>query len=451
MPNLIDDPSYFRETAIQDMMGRPPGWLLHSGLSGIAVVVLIVFGLAALISYPEKVEATFLLQSETIPIALHAKSASVIDTVFAQNEERVSVGDTLLIFRSETDWKAVRNLDLKLTVLERRLVKSQQFSFNSSSHLLQGLYEGGDREIAFPASVQIPLVAIKTLQLARNSYLRNNSTPTEIQALRREINDADRLSASLHRQVELYEQELILQKKQVERMALLKEEGIVSDQEAEEKFAIEISARRQKEVLVSSDIQNQLRVQQLRQSILGKKLEHREQLADFDRQVLTQLKLLRTSLNEYRDAFVLVAKEPGVINWSPTTRGEITVNPVSAIGYLLQEEGSDRPVARLQLPTIGEGRVKQGDRVVLNFDAFPFREYGQVEGVLGSIAPMALPDENNEYYRLATVQLPNALSTSYGKTIKFQHNLTGTARVITKERTILQRLVDKVVNLSKNT
>jgi hypothetical protein len=127
MPELTTQNHQFRESAIQDMMGKPPGWLLHSGLMAIALVFLVGLGLTALIRYPEKVEAPFLLQTETIPLALHAGAMNAIDTVFAKNGAPVTAGDTLLVFRSEVDWRPVKALDHWLTTVEQELyIRSQE-------------------------------------------------------------------------------------------------------------------------------------------------------------------------------------------------------------------------------------------------------------------------------------------------------------------------------------
>jgi HlyD family secretion protein len=231
----------------------------------------------------------------------------------------------------------------------------------------------------------------------------------------------------------------------------LGKDGIVSTQEVEQAAAQTVGARRQREVLVSSDIQNQLRVQQLRQQILQRRLAHREQLADFERQLLVQLKLLRTALDEFRDRYVLIARESGTLSWQPSVRAQAMVGPAEPIGYLLPADGDDKVVARLQLPSLGQGKISLGDKVILDFSAYPSREYGQVEGKLTSLAPVALPDQNGQYLRLATVALPDTLLTSYGKTLPFRYNLSGTARVITAERTLLQRLLDQFLNLTQNT
>ncbi|SEQ42107.1 HlyD family secretion protein [Neolewinella agarilytica] len=500
MPNNPSPSTLYRDAAIQDMMGSPPGWLLHSGLTAIAVVFIVALGLAALIRYPEKVEAPFLLQTEKIPLALHAGAMNVIDTVFATSGAPVTPGDTLLVFQSEADWRPVRDLDRWLTTVEQDLspelfqeTPSQPSAsrlptavprgraienfgrFNEKrlmsvdpttglqSHLQRlprlpspserGRGRGlGSRSCGFPSTIQTPLTTLNTLLNAHQTYLQTNGLTAEITAYEREIADAQRLSQSLNRQVDLYEQELDYQQRQTDRMQGLEQEGIVSTQDAEQVAAQTIAARRQREVLVSSDIQNQLRVQQLRQQILQRKLAHREQLADFDRQLRTQLKLLRTALTEYRDRYFLIAREAGTLTWQPTVREQATVSPSEPLGFLRGDDGDAKTmVARLQLPSLGQGKIELGDRVILDFAAYPSREYGQVEGSLRTLDPIALPDQQGNYLRLATVALPDTLVTSYGKTLPFQYNLAGTARIITADRSLLARLFDQFLNLTKNT
>jgi hypothetical protein len=46
--------------------------------------------------------------------------------------------------------------------------------------------------------------------------------------------------------------------------------------------------------------------------------------------------------------------------------------------------------------------------------------------------------------------MADSLVTTYGERLPFQYNLTGAARIITRDRTLLQRLFDQFLNLSKN-
>jgi ATP-binding cassette subfamily B protein len=241
------------------------------------------------------------------------------------------------------------------------------------------------------------------------------------------------------------------QQRQNDRMTELESAGIVSTQEAEQAAAQTVSARRQREVLVSSDIQNQLRVQQLRQQILQRNNRHREQLADFDRQLLVQLGQLRSALNAFRDRYVMIAREAGTVSWQPTTREQALASPAELLGYLLPALEDRSIIARADIPATGQGKIAVGDKVVLDFAAYPGREYGQVLGVLDALDPVATVNGQNEYVRRAVITLSDSLTTSYGKTIPFQYNLSGTARFIIAERTFLERLLEQFLNLTKNT
>lgn len=433
-------------------MGSPPGWLLHSGLTAIFVVFLLLLGLAAVIPYPEKVEAPFVLQTQTVPLALHAGAGGVVEAMPAPTGNRVTDGDTLLVFRSETDWRAVRRLDLELATVERQLdgltVTGGAGTVAGELKLALSGLPAADR---YPVSIQTPVTGLRTTLRALNSYQRNNGVVTEVTAYEREIDDARRLSESLGKQVDLYQRELAYQEKQSDRMTDLEAEGIVSTQEAEQVAAQTVGARRQREVLVSSDIQNQLRMQQLRQQIIQRRNQHREQLADFERQLLAQIRQLRAALDAFRDRYVLIAREDGTVSWQPGTRPQAMVSGVEPLGYLLPDGDNQQLVARTDLPATAQGKVEIGDRVVLDFAAYPGREFGQVTGVLQSLDPVATLNQREEYVRRAEIRLNDSLLTSYGEVIPFQYNLTGSARFIVAERTFLERLFEQLLNLTKNT
>ena len=67
---------------------------------------------------------------------------------------------------------------------------------------------------------------------------------------------------------------------------------------------------------------------------------------------------------------------------------------------------------QLNLPIIGVGKVKQGQRVQIKLDPYPVNEFGYLEGRIEAVIPYAI--ENN--YR-AIVHLNNGMKTTNGKTI----------------------------------
>ena len=426
---LISDAQY-RDSAIQDMLGRPPGWLLRSGLTVIALTVAVVLGLAAVIRYPERVEAPFVLQTETVPLAVHAGAGNYVEAILVEDRQPIAVGDTLMVFRSDGNWRTTRQL--------RAWLEEEDSDETSAT------------DQNYPSVIAPVVSELQGIRKGRQSYLQTNGVTEQVAALEREVEEAGRLSGSLQRQVDLYDRELGYKRMNVERARTMEEQELISKQEAEAIEEQTIGALRQREVLVAGDVQNSLRVNQLRQQILQLELDHRERLAEFDRQWMLQRQALVATLDRFElDQFV-IAREVGTIDWLPEVREGALVSSSVPLGFIIPKQGGSRKVARLQLPTDGEGRVALGDEVLLALDAYPSREFGQLTGEVLTIDPVAQLDAEQQYGRLATVLLPDSLVSSYGRPLSFQYNLTGTARIITEERTLLERLLDQFFNLSEN-
>ena len=435
MPVDTTTPSVqYRDSAIQDMMGRPPGWLLRSGIGVVAVSVAVLLGLTALISYPERVEAPFVLQTETVPLAVNAGAANYVDAMPVADRAAVLPGDTLLVFRSDGDWRTVRTLHSYLDSADPQKLNAINIIPVQN----------------YPSDVAAVVGQLNAIIHASRSYQSTNGVAAQIAALQREIGQAEALSGSLNRQVALYDRELGYKTLNVERARKMKADSLISRQEAESIEEQTLTAQRQREVLVAGDAQNKLRVNQLDQQILKLQLDHRERRADFERQVRQQLQLLRAALEGFSLQYFVIAQEAGVIDWMPEVREDALVGGSTPLGYLIPDQVSSKKVARLTLPPAGAGRIALGDRVILELDAYPSRQYGQVMGKLVAVDAVALPDENRQFGRQATVALADTLRTSYGTQVPFQYNLTGVARIITKERTLLQRLTDQLFNLTQN-
>ena len=435
MPVDTTTPSVqYRDSAIQDMMGRPPGWLLRSGIGVVTVSVAVLLGLTALISYPERVEAPFVLQTETVPLAVNASAPNYVDTLLKEDLATVIPGDTLLVFRSDGDWRTVRPLYNYLTEAKGK-------EPDALAVILVRDY---------PATLSSVVGQFNATLRATHSYMRTNGVAAQAAAIRQEISQAENLSASLERQVAIYDKELGYKAMSVERARAMTADSLMSQQEAEGIEEQTLTAQRQREVLVAGDVQNQLRITQLNQQILRLQLDHQERRAEFARQLRQQLQALRAALDEFDLRYFIVAREAGVIDWTPDVRKDALVGGSAPLGYLLPDESSSQKVARLALPPAGSGRVALGDRVILELDAFPSRQYGQVNGTLVAVDAVALPDQDRQFGRQATVELADTLRTSYDVKVPFQYNLTGMARIITKERTLLQRLTDQLFNLTQN-
>ncbi len=91
---------------------------------------------------------------------------------------------------------------------------------------------------------------------------------------------------------------------------------------------------------------------------------------------------------------------------------------------------------QLNLPIIGVGKVKQGQRVQIKLDPYPVNEFGYLEGRIEAVIPYAI--ENN--YR-AIVHLNNGMKTTNGKIIPLAYYTTGSAEIMLDEKKLISRFL----------
>ena len=84
-------------------------------------------------------------------------------------------------------------------------------------------------------------------------------------------------------------------------------------------------------------------------------------------------------------------------------------------------------------------KIEKGQKVNINFDGYTTFEHGTISGQLEHINIV-----NNDSIIRVFISLPNGLVTTHGETIKFVHELRGTGHIITKEKSILYRLFEKI-------
>jgi HlyD family secretion protein len=95
-------------------------------------------------------------------------------------------------------------------------------------------------------------------------------------------------------------------------------------------------------------------------------------------------------------------------------------------------------IGKIELSARGAGKIREGHKVIIQFDNYPFMEFGTVEGSIRSISLVPI-DENYS----AEIKLDSSLLiTNYNRRLEFQQNMPGMAEIVTDERSLLDRIID---------
>jgi HlyD family secretion protein len=105
----------------------------------------------------------------------------------------------------------------------------------------------------------------------------------------------------------------------------------------------------------------------------------------------------------------------------------VSVVPLEAGSYL----------GRINLKMERSGKVKTGLLVNIKLSGYPYLEYGMVRGIVKSKSMVATGDAY-----VIEIELPDGLTTLYGRTLDFTQNMQGTAEIITENIRLLQKIVN---------
>lgn len=147
---------------------------------------------------------------------------------------------------------------------------------------------------------------------------------------------------------------------------------------------------------------------------------------------------LKGKIDEWQHKYLVTAATSGIVSlnkyWS-TNQHVKAGDIVMEIANL-----SDLRIGKISIKQNGVGKIAVGQKVYIELDSFPAIEYGKLEGKVKSIS--LIPGHQGY---MVDVALPEKLITSFGKYLPLTANLTGSAKIITAEKRLLSRFLDKIL------
>jgi hypothetical protein len=100
-------------------------------------------------------------------------------------------------------------------------------------------------------------------------------------------------------------------------------------------------------------------------------------------------------------------------------------------------------IALVEVPASGAGKIQSGQQVILKMTAYPYLDFGHINGITRQISPT---QERGSY--LVEVQIGEKLVTSSKKELQMSGNLSATAEIITENRRLIERIFAPIKKLS---
>ncbi|MEH2226305.1 HlyD family efflux transporter periplasmic adaptor subunit [Nostoc sp.] len=410
---------------------------------------------------------------------LDAQAAGSVKAVTVKEGDTVRAGQVLLELDSdllETDLQQVQS---KLQGLQNR--QSQLELLKNQLLMSTSLLEQQNKSQELEKVAQLNQVR-QNLDAKLSSYnLQKLEKQSSVKQAQEQISTSqdDRESA---------EAILSIDSGNVERFTTLVKRGAVSptqfdqikkqEQESKRLYKKSLSDIKQSELRLAQEVNNyQVTIKTLESDIKQAKLrlqeeqsssksatqagqlavmKNQEQLKDIQSQItatqseIAQTKSQLTSIKVQIQQRVVRSPINGVIFELPTTKAGAVVQVGQRIAQIAPTKTDF--VLRANMPNQDSGFLKLGMPVKIKFDAYPFQEYGIVQGKVTWISPDSkvsqTPQGNIETYELE-ITLDQQYVQNGNKRIRLGAGQTANAEVIIRQRRVIDFVLDPFKKLKK--
>ena len=422
----IEDNLNLRSEEVQEILGRPPRWIVRVGISIIFVVVAGLFTGSYFLKYPDILPATITVTTENLPAGVMAMTTGKIDTIAVTEKQLVREGDLLAIVRNPARYEDIM-------LVKRMLDESDTCAVETHGRASLQLGE-----------IQSAYTAFDNALTDYRHFVEMDYHNRKIKVIQKQISAQRSLLQKTINQQQISGKQLVAAQKLFEIDSALFSKGaisVVDYQSARNSFLQQQSSFESSKMSVDNQ---QMSILQSEQSIFDLEQQRIDEEQRLTSALTTAKEQLSAQIRQWEQTYLLVAPCDGKVTFTKYWQKNQNVGAGEVLVTVVPD-GDTQVIGKILLPQQGAGKVKVGQTVNVKLDNFPYLEYGMVKVCIRNISMVPVQvDENTKAYMLE-VEFPENLVTTYGKELTFSQEMTGTAEIITEDL----RLLDKFINPSR--
>ncbi|MEL6863406.1 MAG: hypothetical protein AAFP19_03260, partial [Bacteroidota bacterium] len=418
---------------VQEILGTPPRWIVRWGTTVAFITIGFLAILSYIIKYPDVIPATIVITTAIPPESVVAKTNAQISKILIEDRDTVEAGQLMAILQSTAEYEHVMRLEEETEII-KALDEEEILRYIPERGLVLG-------------DIQVEYSAFIT---DFEKYVFNRESGFEqktIQQLKVQIRKLEQNIINEEAKLRNAEEELQLERKTFTRKQSLYPR-VTTKQELEDARASVVRKDREIKTYKSNIISYRLEKDKINEQILDILQESQELYANQFVRLKENNNRLRSSIDRWKQAHLIVAPKRGQVNYQKYERESRFVKIGEEVMAIVPEQG-DSIVGKVKLPIRGSGKVEPKQKVIIKFDSYPYQEYGLISGY---VEKKSLLPKGKEY--LVEVSLPKLeggkVVTSYNKELTFTQEMQGLAEIITEDRRFIERIFDKFLALFKD-
>ena len=415
----ILDEIELRSEGVQDILTRPPHWMIRWGNTLIFIILLLILLMSYIIKYPEFVPSQVVISTQNPPEKLESRINSKREALFVKDHQVVTKGQQLLILQSTARYQDVLKLRDIVNNLDNRQLEN--FPLGETSGFKLGEVQGDYNAFA---------KALTDEQL----YTRLQPYAPDNIAAEQSLSESRNRIQALQQQKRLEQAKYELSKKEFERSQQLYNQGVISASELDQERIKLLQAGQSVENVNMSISQLQEGIYGIQKTRSGVSINAQKDKVNFSSQTIQLFEQLRKSLNSWEQNYLFTSSADGTVSFQQYLGEHQFVKSGEVLITVMPKE-RETLIGRLTVTSTNSGKVKPGQKVLIKLDNYQFQEFGIVEGRVRNMS--SVPDKDGNYY--VDVSLPKGLITSYNKKLSFDKELKGNAEIVTQDLRLIER------------
>lgn len=398
---------------------------------GTIITCILLVGIALLawfIKYPETITAKGTLTGINTPKAIVPHVNGRIIKLFKQNNDSVARGDLIGCMETIADWQEVLQLSESANQLCEQLKQGNEqnlAAFMHKNYANLGELQGGYQSFR-QAYISYQTLALSGYAQKKKTFLLKDNVF---------INQTQR---NIYTQSDLQQRDLSINQSNLEKNKKLLEKNIISQEEYDR--------------LTSENIGKQINIPQTQSSIISTESQKNginKEILEIDNQTATQKALFqeatfnfKNAIDDWKNKYLIIASIPGRLSFTEFIQENQQLEAGKIIAFINPDNSSY--YLKTTIPQQNFGKIEKGQRVILKFPAYQWQEYGAVFGTVDYVSPNA-----NDSGYIATIVLPEGLTTNYKRKIAFHEGLIADAEIVTKDMRLAQRFYYDIIKRIK--
>ncbi len=413
-----------RSDEVEDILSYIPHWIIRWGITVIFISIVILLITSWVIEYPDVIPSRITILTQNPPVSIVARTNGKLTKLFVQNNDWVTAQTYLGVMENPAQFEGYLILKQYLLNYKKQLNQTDQkihLIFNKALTLgeLQSDYSDFQQKY-------------QNYKL----FYQLNYHPRKMKAIESQIEILKLLQSRLIKQKEILQKETDLSEKNYLTNKTLFEKGLLSEidlttnesEYLQKKYALESSE--------ASIINNNIQIAEYQQDIMDLDQQFQEQDKQLTLGLHESFKKLESAIASWEQRYVLISPIDGRISFYKFWSLNQYVNQNDEIMSVVPS--SIDLIGKIYLTGFGTGKIKNGQKVKIKFDGYPYHEFGIVNGYVESVSLAA-----HESNIAVTVNLPVGLKTSYNKSLDFKQGMSGQAEIITEDLKLIERIFNQ--------